>query len=156
MSFSRYRSSLARAAGAVALTAAALAGGIQGVAQAAPDATVRAPGDRKVYAIFKNHTMRQLNLVPGQTKVTEGWWMTKPKTIRSLKVVRFGSTSSTEQGGTAATIVLSTTSGQVRLAWKNPWMDDTEVNCWAPSDLRCTVDYDLGARPVVTFDLYED
>jgi len=152
MNLSRMSAKLMRVTGAAVLTAAALVGGAQGIANAAPDA----PGDRKVYGLFKNHTMRKLTLVPGQTRIIEGWWMTKPKTIGPLKVVRWGSTSKADQGGTSAVAVFQTTSGQVRVYWNNPWMLDNDIRCDAPSDLRCTVDYDLGARPVATFDLYED
>jgi hypothetical protein len=150
MKLSRFRASLVRVVGATLLAAAALAGGAQAGASAAP----AAPGDHKMYGLFKNHTQSQLTLIPGLTRVSEGSWMTPPRTIRPLKVIRFGSTSTTANGGTVATIAFQTPSGNVRIFWSNRAGVDNEVRCDVPSTMRCDVDYSLEPRSVVTFNLF--
>jgi hypothetical protein len=147
MKLSRFRASLFRVAGASLLAATVLAGG-------APTGASAAPGDHKMYGLFKNHTRSQLTLIPGLTRVSEGSWMTPPRTIRPLKVVRFGSTSTSANGGTVATTTFQTPSGRVQLYWSNRPGVDNEVRCSAPRTMRCEVDYSLEPRSVVTFDLY--
>jgi hypothetical protein len=149
MNLPRPRVSLMRAAGAAVLTAAALAGGLPGVASASP----AYPGDRTVTATVKNHSNVRLSL--SDSEVTDGEWMIDPpNAIKGFKTAKFGSTSSEDEGGTEATATYQTKYGAVEFYWSDPWVIDNQFTCDVPPELTCQVDGDLGATTKVTYDIY--
>jgi hypothetical protein len=140
-----------RTATAAVLTAATFAGGLPGVAHAAPAVS---PGDRAVAVVVKNHTTVRLTRV--DYDVSEGDWTNEPpRVIKGLRTARFGSESTEDMGGTEASVTYRTRYGNVEIYWSDPWMRDNEFTCDAPPELTCEADGDLSARPTATYDIYE-
>lgn len=144
------RLTLPRTVSAAVLAAAGVAVSLPGPAVAVPAVS---PGDRSVAVTVRNHTDVRLTL--SDDDIVEGDWTKEPpRTIKRLAVVKFGSESTEDEGGTEATVTYDTTYGEVEFYWRNPWTRDNEFTCDAPDELECEVKGGgLGTHPKVTFEI---
>jgi len=152
MSHFRSRAAVMRAAGAAVLTAAALTGGAQGIAQAAP-ARPADPGDRTVeVTVFNDADETSLDLVGGdRTRVTQGEWLPRPPSfIDDGDSAVFGTSSTAEQGGTTGRVTFDADDGQVRISWKNPWVGPNRITCAVPRELACSARIDQSGAAQAT------